>query len=61
MKVNDRIEISLIEAENQGLPKADAIEYAARANNVTPEQATSVYTNLVELQDRLATSLGISI
>ena len=53
--------MSLIEAENDGLSKQEAIEYAARANNVNIEVVRNVYQNLVDLQNRIADKLGISI
>jgi hypothetical protein len=61
MQLNHVIEMSLIEAENDGLSKQEAIEYAARANNVNVEVVRSVYQNLVDLQNRIADKLGISI
>ena len=53
--------MSLIEAENEGLGKYEAIEYAARANNVSIEHARSVYENLVDFQIRIADRLGIGL
>jgi hypothetical protein len=61
MQLNHVIEMSLIEAENEGLSKQEAIEYAARANNVTVDIVADVYNNLVEWQDRIADKLGIKI
>jgi len=61
MQLNHVIEMSLIEAENDGLSKQEAIEYAARANNVNIEVVRNVYQNLVDLQNRIADKLGISI
>jgi hypothetical protein len=61
MQLNHVIEMSLIEAENEGLSKQEAIEYAARANNVTVDIVADVYNNLVEWQDRIADKLGIRL
>jgi hypothetical protein len=61
MQLNHVIEMSLIEAENEGLSKQEAIEYAARANNVTVDIVADVYNNLIEWQDRIADKLGIRL
>lgn len=61
MQLNHVIEMSLIEAENEGLSKQEAIEYAARANNVSVDIVADVYNNLIEWQDRIADKLGIKI
>lgn len=61
MRVSDVIEISLIEAENEGMDKNEAIEYAARANNVGVDLVKDVYDNLIDLQNRISERLGIEI
>lgn len=61
MQLNDVIEMSLIEAENEGLGKHEAIEYAARANNVSVDTVKTVYENLVDFQIRIADRLGIGL
>jgi hypothetical protein len=61
MQLNHVIEMSLIEAENEGLGKYEAIEYAAKANNVSIEHARSVYENLVDFQIKIADRLGIGL
>jgi hypothetical protein len=61
MQLNHVIEMSLIEAENEGLSKQEAIEYAARANNVAVDIVAGVYNNLVEWQDKIADRLGIRL
>jgi len=61
MQLNDVIEMSLIEAENEGLGKHEAIEYAARANNVSVDIVKTVYENLVDFQIRIADRLGIGL
>ena len=43
MQLNHVIEMSLIEAENEGLGKQEAIEYAARANSISTEYVKTVY------------------
>ena len=53
--------MSLIEAENGGLSKQEAIEYAARANNVSVDIVADVYNTLIEWQDRIADKLGIRL
>ncbi len=53
--------MSLIEAENEGLCKQEAIEYAARANNVSSDVVRTVYENLVDFQIRIADRLGIGL
>lgn len=55
------IEMSLIQAENEGLTKQEAIEYAAKANNVGVDIVRDVYENLVDLQNRIADKLGIRL
>ena len=55
------IEMSLIQAENEGLTKQEAIEYAAKANNVGVDVVRDVYENLVDLQNRIADKLGIRL
>jgi hypothetical protein len=61
MQLNHVIEMSLIEAENEGLGKQEAIEYAARANNVSSDVVRTVYENLVDFQIRIADRLGIGL
>jgi len=61
MQLNNVIEMSLIEAENNGLSKQEAIQYAARANNVTADVVANVYNSLVEWQDKIADRLGIKL
>lgn len=61
MQLNHVIEMSLIEAENEGLGKQEAIEYAARANSVSVDIVRDVYENLVDLQNRIADKLGIRL
>jgi len=61
MQLNHVIEMSLIEAENEGLGKQEAIEYAARANNVSAEYVRTVYENLVDFQIKIADRLGIGL
>lgn len=61
MMVSNLIELSLIEAENQGLGRQEAIEYAARANSVSTDVVADVYENLVDLQNRIADKLGIKL
>jgi hypothetical protein len=61
MQLNHVIEMSLIEAENEGLCKQEAIEYAARANNVSTEHVRTVYENLVDFQIKIADRLGIGL
>jgi hypothetical protein len=61
MQLNHVIEMSLIEAENEGLCKQEAIEYAARANNVSSDVVRTVYENLVDFQIRIADRLGIGL
>ena len=53
--------MSLIEAENEGLGKQEAIEYAARANSVSTEYVKTVYENLVDFQIKIADRLGIKL
>ncbi len=53
--------MSLIEAENEGLSKQEAIEYAARANSVSTEYVRTVYENLVDFQIKIADRLGIGL
>lgn len=53
--------MSLIEAENEGLCKQEAIEYAARANSVSTEYVRTVYENLVDFQIKIADRLGIGL
>ena len=48
-------------AENEGLCKQEAIEYAARANNVSAEHVRTVYENLVDFQIKIADRLGIGL
>ncbi len=61
MQLNHVIEMSLIEAENEGLCKQEAIEYAARANSVSTEYVKTVYENLVDFQIKIADRLGIGL
>jgi len=61
MQLNHVIEMSLIEAENEGLCKQEAIEYAARANSVSTEYVRTVYENLVDVQIKIADRLGIGL
>jgi hypothetical protein len=61
MQLNHVIEMSLIEAENEGLSKQEAIEYAARANSVSTEYVRIVYENLVDFQIKIADRLGIGL
>lgn len=61
MELNHVIEMSLIEAENEGLSKREAIEFAARANNVSVDVVRDVYENLVDLQNKIADKLGITL
>lgn len=61
MMLNDVIEMSLIDADSKGLAKDEAIEYAARANNVGADVVATVYTNLVDMQNRIADRLGIKL
>ena len=61
MQLNHVIEMSLIEAENEGLCKQEAIEYAARANSVSTEYVRIVYENLVDFQIKIADRLGIGL
>jgi len=61
MELNHVIEMSLIEAENEGLSKREAIEFAARANNVSVDVVRDVYENLVDLQNKIADRLGITL
>lgn len=61
MQLDHVIEMSLIEAENEGMSKQEAIEYAARANNVGTDVVAGVYNNLVEWQDKIADKLGIRL
>ena len=61
MQLNNVIEMSLIEAENEGLGKQEAIEYAARANSVSTEYVKTVYENLVDFQIKIADRLGIGL
>lgn len=61
MQLSHVIEMSLIEAENEGMTKHEAIEYAARANNVAVDIVQDVYENLVDLQNKIADKLGIRL
>jgi len=61
MQLSHVIEMSLIEAENDGLNKQEAIEYAARANSVSVDVVRDVYENLVDLQNKIADKLGIKL
>lgn len=61
MQLSHVIEMSLIQAENEGLRKNEAIEYAARANNVGVDVVRDVYENLVDLQNKIADKLGITL
>lgn len=61
MQLSHVIEMSLIEAENEGMTKHEAIEYAARANNVAIDVVRDVYENLVDLQNKIADKLGIRL
>lgn len=61
MQLNHVIEMSLIEAENEGMSKQEAIEYAARANNVGVDVVAGVYDSLIEWQDKIADRLGIRL
>lgn len=61
MKLDDIIEIGIIQAENEGMDKSEIIEYVARANNVGTDQVASVYFNLIEMQDKISDKLGISV
>ena len=61
MQLNHVIEMSLIEAENEGVCKQEAIEYAARANSVSTEYVRTVYENLVDFQIKIADRLGIGL
>ena len=61
MQLNHVIEMSLIEAENEGLCKQEAIAYAARANNVSAEHVRTVYENIVDFQIKIADRLGIGL
>ena len=53
--------MSLIQAENEGLSKQEAIEYAARANNVGTDVVADIYNSLIEWQDKIADKLGIRL
>ena len=61
MQLNHVIEMSLIQAENEGLSKQEAIEYAARANNVGTDVVADIYNSLIEWQDKIADKLGIRL
>lgn len=61
MKLNHVIEMSLIEDENEGLGKHEAIEYAARANNVAVDIVRDVYEYLIDMQNNIANKLGITL
>jgi hypothetical protein len=61
MRLSNVIEMSLIEAENEGLTKHEAIEYAARANSVSVDVVRDVYENLICLQNKIADRLGIRL
>jgi len=61
MQLNHVIEMSLIQAENEGLGKQEAIEYAAKANNVSTDVVRTVYENLVDFQIKIADRLGIGL
>lgn len=55
------VECALIDADNKGMFKNQAVEFAAESNHVSVDEVEEVWSFLHTMQDRIATRLGIQM